>query len=123
NAGRPPKILEHPFDSVVPKNEPVTLNCRADGDPPPEISWFKDGKSIRMSDSRSLRNVLPTGSLFFLRVRKDHDAGVYACIARNAFGEAKSRNATLDVASKFNFFHSKCTLVNLVFNHAKSHRM
>ena len=67
-AGRPPRIIEHPVDSVVPKNEPVTLNCRADGDPPPEISWFKDGKAIRMSDPRSLRNVLPTGSLFFLRV-------------------------------------------------------
>ena len=38
-----------------------------------------------------------------LQVRKDQDAGVYACIARNTFGEVTSRNATLDVASKFPF--------------------
>lgn len=35
-----------------------------------------------------------------LQVRKDQDAGVYACFAKNAFGEVTSKNATLDVASK-----------------------
>lgn len=67
-AGRPPKILEHPVDSVVPRNEPVTLNCKAEGDPTPEITWLKDGKLMRSSEARQLRVYLPSGSLFFLRV-------------------------------------------------------
>ena len=67
-AGQPPKISEHPADSVVPRNEPATLNCKAEGDPSPQISWTKDGKHLQFSDSRQLRVYLPSGSLFFLRV-------------------------------------------------------
>lgn len=44
---RSPEITEHPADLLVPRNEPATLNCKAEGKPKPKITWFKDGKEFK----------------------------------------------------------------------------
>lgn len=48
----------------------------------------------------SQRIQLPDGSLFFLKAMEDVDAGVYWCLAKNEYGEVRSRNATLEIACK-----------------------
>ncbi|KAM9852891.1 roundabout homolog 2 [Aulostomus maculatus] len=99
-----PRIVEDPSDLIVSKGEPATLNCKAEGRPAPSIEWYKDGERVETDkdDPRSHRMLLPSGSLFFLRIvhgrRSKPDEGVYTCVARNYMGEAISRNASLEVA-------------------------
>uniref|UniRef100_A0A8C1P6Y6 Roundabout, axon guidance receptor, homolog 3 (Drosophila) n=1 Tax=Cyprinus carpio TaxID=7962 RepID=A0A8C1P6Y6_CYPCA len=100
----PPRIVEDPSDLIVSKGEPATLNCKAEGRPMPTVEWYKDGEHVETDkdDPRSHRMLLPSGSLFFLRIvhgrRSKPDEGVYTCVARNYLGEAVSRNASLEVA-------------------------
>uniref|UniRef100_A0A8C4E0W5 Roundabout, axon guidance receptor, homolog 3 (Drosophila) n=1 Tax=Dicentrarchus labrax TaxID=13489 RepID=A0A8C4E0W5_DICLA len=99
-----PRVIEHPSDLIVSKGEPATLNCKAEGRPTPMVEWYKDGERVETDreDPRSHRMLLPSGSLFFLRIvhgrRSKPDEGVYVCVARNYLGEAVSRNASLEVA-------------------------
>jgi len=95
----------------VTKNEPTTLNCKAEGKPDPVIEWYKNGELLGPS-SEGRRIFLPFGDLFFLSVSdgrrkdfgpdgtKESDSGVYWCIARNNVGTVRSRNATLQVGGK-----------------------
>ncbi|XP_043196587.1 roundabout homolog 2-like [Amphibalanus amphitrite] len=96
--GRPPHITEHPTDEMVARGQPVTLNCKAEGRPPPQVHWFKDGQQLAEVAGRFF---LHGSSLYFMEVvqnRKEDDAGTYWCEATNAHGSARSRNATLDIA-------------------------
>ncbi|CAB1451811.1 unnamed protein product [Pleuronectes platessa] len=99
-----PRIVEHPSDLIVSKGEPATLNCKAEGRPTPTVEWHKDGERVETDrdNPRSHRMLLPSGSLFFLRIvhgrRSKPDDGSYVCVARNYLGEAVSRNASLEVA-------------------------
>ncbi|XP_055022954.1 LOW QUALITY PROTEIN: roundabout homolog 1 [Boleophthalmus pectinirostris] len=98
----PPRIVEHPSDLIVSKGEPATLNCKAEGRPTPTIEWYKDGERVETDNPRSQKMLLPSGSLFFLRIvhgrRSKPDEGSYVCVARNYLGEAVSHNASLEVA-------------------------
>uniref|UniRef100_A0A673ZST9 Ig-like domain-containing protein n=1 Tax=Salmo trutta TaxID=8032 RepID=A0A673ZST9_SALTR len=102
----PPRIVEHPSDLIVSKGEPATLNCKAEGRPAPTVEWYKDGERVETDrdNPRSHRMLLPSGSLFFLRIvhgrRSKPDDGSYVCVARNYLGQAVSHNASLEVASK-----------------------
>ena len=104
-----PRIVEHPSDLIVSKGEPATLNCKAEGRPTPTVEWHKDGERVETDrdNPRSHRMLLPSGSLFFLRIvhgrRSKPDDGSYVCVARNYLGEAVSRNASLEVARKSDF--------------------
>lgn len=95
-----PTIIEHPLDSIVPRNSPFTLNCKAEGSPDPKIDWYKDGEPLTIEPGHQM--LLPSGNLFFLSVahsRRESDAGVYWCEAKNELGVARSQNASLRVAT------------------------
>lgn len=78
-----PRITEHPLDVMVPRHEPTTLNCKAEGSPTPEIQWYKDGELLTL-ESGSHRMALPAGGLFFLRVSKRYiENTIIICWPRN----------------------------------------
>ena len=65
-----PRITEHPEDTYVAKNDPVTLRCSASGDPEPDITWWKDGRPVvtAATDVKSHRVLLPRYIFFILDV-------------------------------------------------------
>ena len=100
-----PEIVEHPLDIVVSRNEPVTLNCKVNGDPEPNVEWYKDGELVTTAreDPRSHKILLPDNGLFFLRAlhsKKEKDSGQYWCKASNIAGTVTSRKGNLQVACK-----------------------
>ncbi|CDW53265.1 roundabout 2 [Trichuris trichiura] len=100
----PPIIVEHPSDIIVAKGDSATLTCKATSNPSPTVVWYKDGSVLSTSkdESSSHRVLLPDGSLFILKVAQGKsiksDAGKYWCIARNAYGQAESKQASLKIA-------------------------
>lgn len=102
-----PRIVEHPEDTYVARNEPATLNCKAEGEPNPIVTWYRNDKPIVTANDNptSHRMLLPSGQLFFLRVIHNRhnkpDVGVYYCNATNpeTGAAAVSRTAILDIAT------------------------
>lgn len=43
---KPPVITEPPKSALVEKSTPFRLYCRAEGNPTPTISWYKDGSPL-----------------------------------------------------------------------------
>ncbi|KAM8711248.1 hypothetical protein ACLKA7_000395 [Drosophila subpalustris] len=96
-----PRIIEHPTDLVVKKNEPATLNCKVEGKPEPTVEWYKDGEPVNTNEKKSHRVLFKDGALFFYRTmqsKKEQDGGEYWCVAKNHVGKAVSRHASLQIA-------------------------
>ena len=103
-----PRFTEAPADISVTQGDDVTLPCRAEGSPRPDITWTFQGaplSSVRMTAQAD-------GSLFISNVRVS-DAGLYECSASNSVRTISS-SAQVRVLGDFkwlciNCFRSKIT--------------
>nr|CAD7262724.1 unnamed protein product [Timema shepardi] len=87
-----PKITEDPHDVEVTFGGTVFFNCKAEGDPIPDIVWMKNSNELNMGDPRYSK--LADGTLM-IQNTVDADVGVYECMAKSPAGEAKSRAAKM----------------------------
>ena len=90
----PPTIVVFPKNISVSLSEgnAVVLDCLSQGNPPPTVTWFKDGKMMNIA-------ALQNGSLYISSV-DFLDSGEYSCSVTNSLGTAVSPTVTLQVNSK-----------------------
>ena len=78
-AADPPVIVEMNSSVEAIEGSHVSLLCGADSNPPPLLTWMRDGTVLREAVTESL-------SLELDEVTPAED-GVYACLAENAYGQ------------------------------------
>lgn len=89
-------------DSAIPVNKQVviaqslTLECKAAGNPPPVLTWLKDGVPIK--DSENIR-IEAGGKKLEILSALEVDGGQYICVAASVAGE-KEIKYEVDVLGK-----------------------
>ncbi|KAJ8792458.1 hypothetical protein J1605_019677 [Eschrichtius robustus] len=73
----PPQVQQGPQVLKALVGEALDLNCVAEGNPEPQLTWSKDGVALRGGG--------PEGSVHFMAIRTS-DAGTYRCEASSSAG-------------------------------------
>uniref|UniRef100_A0A8C4USU8 Neural cell adhesion molecule 2 n=1 Tax=Falco tinnunculus TaxID=100819 RepID=A0A8C4USU8_FALTI len=112
----PPAItlLQKSFNATADRGEAITLFCRATGSPPPEISWYRNGKLIEENEKYMLRR---SNTELTIRDIKNIDAGPYICNAKNKAGNDKKQTFLQVFGNKplYNFRAFSSRLATLTF--------
>uniref|UniRef100_A0A8C6YM76 Hemicentin 1 n=1 Tax=Nothoprocta perdicaria TaxID=30464 RepID=A0A8C6YM76_NOTPE len=87
-----PPVIEGDADTVqtrqVVAGDSVTLECKAEGNPAPLLTWLKDGVPVRASDSLRVR---AGGKRLELLNASEADTGQYVCVATSIAGEQERK--------------------------------
>ncbi|XP_029473326.1 LOW QUALITY PROTEIN: hemicentin-1 [Rhinatrema bivittatum] len=83
NVHVPPRIQRAPQVMKIQVGHPVDIPCSAQGIPPPEVTWFKDGSAVLIDGGQY--SAAPNGMLSIDKAQLS-DSGVYKCVASNIAG-------------------------------------
>ena len=81
-----PLIIEQPRNTTGKLFSTVTLRCLAEGNPRPEISWYKDRSRVSGSSSQLIIEEL-----------KPSNRGFYHCEAVNSAGMVQSQTVLVNI--------------------------
>ena len=96
-----PSVLEQsPSSTIATENSKITLHCNATGNPPPNITWTKDGSNT----------VLYQGERFTISSISSGQAGLYVCTAWNGVRSKANASATVTVHCKSDKEDIRCSL-------------
>ena len=92
-----PEIITHPKNVTLEEGLTMTLFCNATGNPPPTLSWTKDGSPI--NNNQGIPFSGDNKTLFIASINRS-ESGNYRCVARNGLGNDLSNPAKVDVQCK-----------------------
>ncbi|XP_076229924.1 tyrosine-protein phosphatase Lar isoform X6 [Nomia melanderi] len=94
----PPTILVRPQSQQVKAGGIASFYCTAQGAPPPQIHWRKNGKKVTQAQARYLVQNYENGALLRIEpVKAIRDSTQFECLAENGVGDAVSAEAQLKV--------------------------
>ncbi|XP_037080307.1 neurotrimin-like [Pollicipes pollicipes] len=96
----PPDIVtsETSSDLIIPEGGSARLQCKANGHPPPTISWQReDGQEIVLRQGRKLKVANFSGEVLQLDRVTRSEMGVYLCIANNGIPPPVSKRTMITV--------------------------
>ncbi|XP_022254822.1 neogenin-like, partial [Limulus polyphemus] len=90
-----PEFITTPKSIIVTEGTNVTLDCAANGNPHPQITWLKDGSTIELKQVESHFKMLGIGSLLIENIQIE-DEGTYTCRAENLV-DSEDVTATVEI--------------------------
>ncbi|GBL86951.1 Neogenin [Araneus ventricosus] len=91
-----PQFVAVPRSSFVVESESITLDCAANGNPTPKITWLKDGATIDLQDGSDGRHRIVGAGSLMINPAKEGDDGTYMCRAENHM-DSVDTSATLEI--------------------------
>ena len=91
----PPVLIKIPLKKTVNEGKTAVLNCKADGNPTPRVTWSKKNSSLPVG-----RHVVEPSSALIMRNVTKEDAGIYTCSAQNTLGSVNA-STQLNVQCKY----------------------
>ncbi|KFM76351.1 hypothetical protein X975_12770, partial [Stegodyphus mimosarum] len=91
-----PQFIAAPRSTFVVEGRSVTLDCAANGNPAPKITWLKDGATIDLQEGSDGRHrIIGAGSLT-IDPATEGDDGTYMCRAENHV-DSVDTSATIEI--------------------------
>ncbi|XP_077323843.1 immunoglobulin superfamily DCC subclass member 3-like [Lithobates pipiens] len=83
----PAEFVQHPQSISRPVGTTAIFTCLAQGEPPPQITWLKNGQELEPNGHIKLKN---NNSSLTISGISQEDEAIYQCIAQNSAGSSQA---------------------------------